>query len=169
MAETAVMREPGKVPARYLKVEFEMREFALFAGSAAAGIFMISQLPMLIKARRTKDLTSYSFANIGLANFGNVLYAVYIFQVPVGPAWAIHGFNVTTSGLMLFWYLRHGWRPAGRATGSEPEKDSSPRAGRPEVSAALPLRRAPHPGRRAAPPRRISRVPRADSRAGAAR
>lgn len=99
-----------------------MREFAVFAGSAAAAIFMISQLPMLIKARRTKDLTSYSFANIGLANFGNVLYAVYIFQVPIGPAWAIHGFNLTTSGLMLFWYLRHGWRPARRTTtGGEPE------------------------------------------------
>ena len=50
-----------------------MHQFALFAGSAAAAIFMISQLPMLIKAGRTKDLTSYSFANIGLANVGNVL------------------------------------------------------------------------------------------------
>ena len=88
-----------------------MHQFALFAGSAAAAIFMISQLPMLIKARRTKDLTSYSFTNIGLANVGNVLYAVYVFQVPVGPVWATHGFNLTTSGLMLFWYLRYGSRP----------------------------------------------------------
>ncbi len=87
-----------------------MHEFALFAGSAAAAIFMISQLPMLIKARRTKDLTSYSFANIGLANLGNVLYAVYVSQVPVGPVWAVHGFNLTTSGLMLVWYLRYGRR-----------------------------------------------------------
>ena len=88
-----------------------MQTFALFAGSAAAAIFMISQLPMLIKARRTKDLTSYSFANIGLANLGNVLYAVYVVNVPFGPVWAIHAFNLTTSGLMLFWYLRHGHRP----------------------------------------------------------
>ncbi len=87
-----------------------MHQFALFAGSAAAAIFMISQLPMLIKARRTRDLTSYSFTNIGLANVGNVLYAVYVFQVPVGPVWATHGFNLTTSGLMLFWYLRYGSR-----------------------------------------------------------
>jgi uncharacterized protein with PQ loop repeat len=99
-----------------------MHQFALFAGSAAAAIFIISQLPMLIKARRTKNLTSYSFANIGLANVGNALYAVYVFQVPVGPVWATHAFNLTTSGLMLFWYLRYGWRPqadAGnrRATG----------------------------------------------------
>ena len=85
-----------------------MHQFAMFAGSAAAAIFILSQLPMLIKARRTKNLTSYSFANIGLANVGNALYAVYVFQVPVGPIWATHGFNVTTSGLMLFWYLRYG-------------------------------------------------------------
>lgn len=85
-----------------------MNDFAWLAGSAAAAIFMISQLPMLIKACRTKNLASYSFANIGLANLGNLLYAVYVVQVPIGPVWAIHGFNLTTSGLMLFWYLRHG-------------------------------------------------------------
>jgi uncharacterized protein with PQ loop repeat len=88
-----------------------MGDFAWLAGSAAAAIFMISQLPMLIKACRTKNLASYSFANIGLANLGNLLYAVYVVQVPIGPVWAIHGFNLTASGLMLFWYLRHGWRP----------------------------------------------------------
>lgn len=71
-------------------------KLALFAGSAAAAIFVISQLPMLIKARRTKDLSSYSLANIGLANLGNLLYAAYLAQVPLGPAWAIHGFNLTT-------------------------------------------------------------------------
>jgi uncharacterized protein with PQ loop repeat len=87
-----------------------MHELALFAGSAAAVIFMLSQLPMLAKACRTRNLTSYSFANIGLANLGNVLYAVYVVHVPLGPVWAIHGFNSTTSGLMLFWYLRHGRR-----------------------------------------------------------
>jgi uncharacterized protein with PQ loop repeat len=85
-----------------------MHELALLAGSVAAALFMLSQLPMLAKACRTRDLTSYSFANIGLANLGNLLYAVYVFHVPLGPVWAIHGFNSTTSGLMLFWYLRHG-------------------------------------------------------------
>jgi len=94
-----------------------MQQFALLAGSAAAAIFIVSQLPMLIKARRTKNLTSYSFANIGLANVGNALYAVYVFHVPIGPVWATHGFNLTTSGLMLFWYLRYG-RSSGADVGS---------------------------------------------------
>jgi uncharacterized protein with PQ loop repeat len=102
-----------------------MPEFALFAGSAAAAIFMIAQLPMLIKAGRTKNLTSYSFANIGLANLGNALYAVYVLQVPVGPIWAIHGFNLTTSALMLFWYLRYGLSPVTAArSAAAPEQVS---------------------------------------------
>lgn len=85
-----------------------MHQLAVAAGTAAAALFMISQLPMLIKAGRTKDLASYSLANLALANLGNVLYAFYVVHVPLGPVWAIHGFNLTTSGLMLFWYLRHG-------------------------------------------------------------
>jgi uncharacterized protein with PQ loop repeat len=117
-----------------------MHKLALFAGSAAAAIFMISQLPMLIKACRTKNLTSYSFANIGLANLGNMLYAVYVFQVPIGPVWAIHGFNLTTSGLMLFWYLRYGWRPvvvAGGAVVKElPELSGDPSAANPAAARA---------------------------------
>ena len=45
-----------------------MTELALFAGSAAAAIFATSQLPMLIKAGRTKNLASYSLVNIVLGN-----------------------------------------------------------------------------------------------------
>ena len=109
-----------------------MHDFALFAGSAAAAIFMISQLPMLIKACRTKNLTSYSFANIGLANFGNVLYAVYVLQVPVGPVWAVHGFNLTTSGLMLTMYLRYAGRLDRSVGGSRSATGNGP--GRPPSS-----------------------------------
>lgn len=88
-----------------------MKELALLAGSVAAGIFMISQLPMLIKAGRTKNLRSYSFGNIALANVGNVLYAVYVFSMPAGPIWAMHTFYLIATGLMLFWYLRYARRP----------------------------------------------------------
>jgi hypothetical protein len=71
---------------------------ALVAGSVATAIFMLSQLPMLIKAGRTKDLASYSPLNIVLSNVGNL---------PPGPIWAMHVFYLTATGLMLFWYLRH--------------------------------------------------------------
>jgi uncharacterized protein with PQ loop repeat len=87
-----------------------MNEYVLFAGSAAAAIFMLSQLPMLIKAGRTKNLGSYSFSNIALANLGNVLYAIYVFSLPMGPIWAMHTFYLIATGLMLFWYLRYARR-----------------------------------------------------------
>ena len=109
-----------------------MNEPALFAGNAATAIFVIGQLPMLIKAARTKDLSSYSFANIGLANVGNALYTAYVVSVPIGPVWALHGFNLVTAGLMLFWYLRYGRRsrrtgaPAGRRTDRLPDRSPLP-------------------------------------------
>ena len=84
-----------------------MAGIALVAGSVATAIFMLSQLPMLIKAGRTKDLASYSPLNIVLSNVGNVIYAVYVFNLPPGPIWAMHVFYLTATGLMLFWYLRH--------------------------------------------------------------
>jgi uncharacterized protein with PQ loop repeat len=87
--------------------ELDVAGIALVAGSVATTIFMLSHLPMLIKAGRTKDLASYSPLNIVLSNVGNVIYAVYVFNLPPGPIWAMHVFYVTATGLMLFWYLRH--------------------------------------------------------------
>ncbi len=109
-----------------------MQDLALYAGSAATAIFVLGQLPMLLKAARTRDLSSYSFANMLLANAGNLLYTVYVVSVPFGPVWALHGFNLVTAGLMLFWYLRYGRRsrrtgaPAGRRTDRLPDRSPLP-------------------------------------------
>jgi uncharacterized protein with PQ loop repeat len=82
----------------------------VLAGSASTVIFALSALPMLIKAGRTKDLGSYSLGNIVLANIGNVIYSVYVFQLPVGPVWALHTFYLISTALMLLWYLRYAAR-----------------------------------------------------------
>jgi hypothetical protein len=82
----------------------------VLAGSVSTAIFIASTLPMLVKARRTKDLASYSLGNILLANIGNLTYAIYVFSLPLGPVWALHGFHLCATGLMLFWYLRHARR-----------------------------------------------------------
>ena len=79
----------------------------LLAGSLSTALFVASALPMLHKALRTKDLASYSALNIVLANVGNLLYAVYVFSLPAGPVWALHSFNLLTSGAMLIWYVRY--------------------------------------------------------------
>jgi hypothetical protein len=83
----------------------------ILAGSVSTAIFIASTLPMLLKAGRTKDLTSYSLGNIVLANIGNLTYAVYVFSLPIGPVWALHGFHLCATGLMLFWYVRHAGQP----------------------------------------------------------
>jgi hypothetical protein len=92
---------------------------ALMAGSVSTAVFVASTLPMLVKAGRTKNLASYSLGNILLANVGNLIYAVYVVSLPLGPVWALHGFHLGATGLMLFWYVRHGGhrepRPIPRA------------------------------------------------------
>ena len=81
------------------------------AGAVATVVFAASALPMLGKARRTKDLASYSRANLVLANVGNLFYSVYVFHLPPGPIWLLHSFYVVSSALMLFWSLRYAHQP----------------------------------------------------------
>ena len=73
---------------------------AVLAGTASTALFVASTLPMLVKARRTRDLASYSFGNLLLANVGNLVHSVYVLSLPAGPIWALHGFYVVTTGLM---------------------------------------------------------------------
>ena len=85
---------------------------ALLAGTVSTILFASSALPMLIKALRTRDLRSYSPANLVLANVGNGVHCIYVVHLPAGPIWALHGFYVVTSALMLLWWLR--FRPLRR-------------------------------------------------------
>lgn len=79
----------------------------VLAGVVSTVIFVTSTLPMLVKAARTKDLSSYSIGNILLSNVGNVVNTIYIVHLPVGPVWALHAFHLITTGMMLFWYVRY--------------------------------------------------------------
>jgi uncharacterized protein with PQ loop repeat len=83
----------------------------VIAGTISTTIFVLSTLPMLLKAFKTKDLRSYSLGNILLANVGNVIHSVYVFHLPAGPIWLLHSFYLLTMALMLLWYLRYQWRP----------------------------------------------------------
>ncbi|WP_223409828.1 hypothetical protein [Occultella gossypii] len=80
---------------------------AVLAGSISSVIFAGSVLPMVLKAVRTHDLASYSLGNLLLANTGNVVHSIYVYSLPAGPIWALHGFYLITTGLMLVLYLRH--------------------------------------------------------------
>jgi uncharacterized protein with PQ loop repeat len=92
------------------------------AGAISTVIFAVSTLPMLVKAARTKDLGSYSLGNILLANVGNVIHSVYVFDLPAGPVWVLHTFYLISTGLMLVWYVRYALRRKARAATS-PRRD----------------------------------------------
>ena len=84
----------------------DTHQLALLAGSISTMIFAASNIPMLLKVLRTKEVGSYSATNIVLANVGNLIYWVYLATLPFGPVWLLHGYNTITTVLMLALYLR---------------------------------------------------------------
>ena len=104
------------------------------AGAISTTIFALSMLPMLVKAARTKDLSSYSLGNILLANVGNAIHSVYVFHLPADPVWILHTFYLVSTGLMLFWYLLYTPRRGLHRTthsGPLPSLGDSPEAAAP--------------------------------------
>ena len=97
-----------------------MTSVPTLAGIASTVIFAWSVLPMLAKAHRTRDLAFYSLGNLVLANVGNAVHSVYVFSLPAGPIWALHGFYLATSWLMLIWWLWYG-RRVPRSTKTTPK------------------------------------------------
>ena len=81
------------------------------AGFVSTALFTLGTLPMLTKAFRTKDLASYSLGNILMSNVGNILYAIYVIHLPLGPIWFLHAYNSLSTGLMLVWYLKYEGLP----------------------------------------------------------
>ena len=96
---------------------------ATLAGVVSTVLFAGSMLPMLVRAARTRDLTSYSRSHLVLTNVGNLVHSVYVVHLPVGPIWALHGFYLVTTSLMLIWHCRHA--PAGTLMRSRARRDRS--------------------------------------------
>jgi hypothetical protein len=92
----------------------DLGSMAIVAGTVSSVLFAASVLPMLIKAIRTRDLSSYSRGNLVLANVGNAVHSVYVAQLPAGPIWALHSFYVISSALMLIWHLHYTRIPPQR-------------------------------------------------------
>lgn len=86
----------------------DLRALAVVAGSASTTIFVVSYLPMLVRAVRTRDLRSYSRSSLVIANVGNVVQTCYVVSLPPGPLWFLHGFYLVASAFMLGLHLRHG-------------------------------------------------------------
>lgn len=102
----------------------------IVASGISTAIFAFSALPMLVKAARTKDMSSYSLSNILLSNVGNVFHSIYVFHLPAGPVWVLHSFYLVSTGLMLIWYLRFVPR-RGRSAYPDPSLGSAAPGGTP--------------------------------------
>jgi hypothetical protein len=79
----------------------------VLAGLCSTVLFAVAALPMLVRAWRTRDLRSYSRGQLVLSNVGNVVHSVYVLSLPPGPIWALHGFYLASTALMLWWHVRH--------------------------------------------------------------
>ena len=62
----------------------EVQTLQIFAGSISAMLFITGNIPMLLKAYRTKDLRSYSLSHLILVNTGNCPVLVLPQQSPGG-------------------------------------------------------------------------------------
>lgn len=117
-----------------------LQEAGVLAGTLSTTLFVLSYLPMLVKAFRTRDLRSYSAGNLVVANVGNLVHSLYVFSLPPGPLWILHAFYVVSSALMLFWW----WRYRSRRPLTVP---AEPRAGHPG-GAPVRHQKAEHEGHR---------------------
>lgn len=81
--------------------------FQIVAGILSTTIFTVSNVPMIIKAAKTRDLKSYSGVNLALGNVGNIIHWMYIAYLPFGPIWFLHSFYTISSVFMLLWYVRY--------------------------------------------------------------
>lgn len=81
-------------------------DIPIVAGMISTVVFAVSNLPMLRKALRTRDVSSYSLSSIAMINGANAVYSLYVFSLPIGPIWALHTFYVISCAIMLVLCVR---------------------------------------------------------------
>lgn len=102
-------------------------DIPLIAGTVATVVFAISNLPMVRKALRTRDVSSYSLSSIGMINGANAVYSLYVFSLPIGPIWALHTFYLVSCAIMLVLCLSQRRAAARQVTKpSQPSRKPRP-------------------------------------------
>lgn len=107
-------------------------DIPLLAGMISSVVFAVGNLPMLRKALRTRDVSSYSLLSLAMINAANVVHSLYVFSLPIGPIWALHAFYLVSCGIMVVLSLRDRMPQAHRAA-KRPVADSP---GHPEAALA---------------------------------
>lgn len=91
-------------------------DIPLVAGTVSTVVFAVSNLPMLRKALRTRDVSSYSVSSLAMINAANAAYSLYVFSLPVGPIWALHTFYLVSCAIMLALCVEQRRRSRRRGT-----------------------------------------------------
>jgi hypothetical protein len=78
----------------------------IIAGMISTVVFAVSNLPMLRKALRTGDVSSYSLSSIAMINAANAVCSLYVFNLSIGPIRALHTFYLVSCGIMLVLCVR---------------------------------------------------------------
>jgi len=92
----------------------ELQDLQIVAGTISSFLFISGNVPMLVKAFKTKNLRSYSLSNIVLMNVGNFVYWFYVGNLPLGPIWVLHSFYTLAEVLMLVWFVRYEFSRSSR-------------------------------------------------------
>ena len=92
---------------------------ATIAGAASTLMFAGSTLPMVVRAARTRDLSSYSQSHLFMTNAGNAVHTLYIASLPPGPVWLLHGMYSAVAVFMLAAHRR--WARPSSTAGSRLE------------------------------------------------
>ena len=83
------------------------------AGVISTLMFVGSNLPMVVQAVRSRDVSSYSRGYLVMTNIGNGVYTVYVLSLPPGPVWVLHLVYTSVSAFMLLVHV--WWRPVAAA------------------------------------------------------
>ena len=96
---------------------------ATIAGAASTLLFASSTLPMVVRAARTRDLSSYSRSHLYMTNAGNAIHTVYIASLPPGPVWVLHCMYSGVAVFMLAAHRRWAPRPTAGFASRVPEDE----------------------------------------------
>jgi hypothetical protein len=102
---------------------------ATIAGIASTLIFAVSALPMVLRAVRTREVSSYSRSHLLMTNAGNAVHTVYVASLPPGPVWLLHCMYSSVAVFMLAAHRRWA-RPSDPRRVAEEELRSSLRGPR---------------------------------------
>jgi len=79
----------------------EISHLQILVGYLCTSIFMLSRVPMLLKAVRTRDLSSYSLGHLAMSAGANLLFWIYVVGLAFGPVWILQIFFTVTDLTML--------------------------------------------------------------------